>query len=532
MKSQSRIVVFVLVLAFLLAPVTMALASPLTTETIHWSGQGPADPDCMVGQVAKWHFVLTPGGVKLLYGTATVTLSNGETVTVRNALKSSASLHFYVQTDAPAEVVAASVTFTYIGELGNSQFVISDSGCEGGTPTSTPTATATKTPSPTHTATPTNTPTATATATSTSTSTPTSTPTEVVTETPTATPTDEPTSTPSGTPTDVPTGTPSATPTSTPTVVVTPSATPTKVVTPTPTPTTAITPSPTWTPTVVVTPSPSPTPEICVGQTLNVDVFYDDDGNGVISPADRKLHSLPEGYIYVTFNGGNAQQTRADDLPEWTDIAIGTTVTQVGAILPVDNLQVIGTFHYHETLAVWEGFVEKSFSECQHERYGVLLTSETTPDIPPAYVPEGGMFAPYPPPEIVAREEATVMRLCESMFRVLDARNYPQVTNKLWEAKQFGDRHIEVHLDDIDGNKGPGALLLPCLRADGMLVFEGKVYKAVNHALVARDSSWYTNALQRQPEFDLMMVTCWGPVVNDDYSRALVVFYEFVGYQR
>ncbi len=100
-KRLLILVVVVLVLALALALVTASASSK--TETVHWDGQGPADPGCQEGETGKWHFVLTPGGnVDLLSGELTVHFSNGQTVNVVADDSPAAVLHFHVGTTAPA----------------------------------------------------------------------------------------------------------------------------------------------------------------------------------------------------------------------------------------------------------------------------------------------------------------------------------------------------------------------------------------------------------------------------------------------
>jgi len=137
--SRKWVLVLVVVLVFALAMPVQANGGTVTT--VNWTGQGPADPGCALGQTAVWHFVLTPGGnVELVSGSMTAHFSNGQSTTVGADDSPAAVLHFHVSTTAPAVVTSASATFTWIGdELGNVQFVISDSWCEGEPITPTPT---------------------------------------------------------------------------------------------------------------------------------------------------------------------------------------------------------------------------------------------------------------------------------------------------------------------------------------------------------------------------------------------------------
>jgi hypothetical protein len=234
-KFLSVTVIF-LMAVFLVRPVVVRSTESenSSTRTINWTGQGPADPGCALGQTAVWHFVLTPGGnVELVSGSMTAHFSNGQSTTVGADDSPAAVLHFHVSTTAPAVVTSASATFTWIGdELGNVQFVISDSWCEGEPITPTPTPVE-PTPTPVE---------------------PTPTPVE---------PTPEVTTTPA--PTSTPTPEPTTTPTPDPTATPEPTATPS----PTPGPTTTPTPGPTATPTPEPAVEPEPEGEV-LGATTDV----------------------------------------------------------------------------------------------------------------------------------------------------------------------------------------------------------------------------------------------------------------------
>lgn len=107
-----------------------------TTTTLAWAGNGPADPQCLAGQEAHFHWVLTPGGqADITSGTLTVKYSAGSNDTVTgyfpNGTNGNGAMQFNTQQAAPAHVTSASVTYTYTGTQKNPNLVISDSWCTG-----------------------------------------------------------------------------------------------------------------------------------------------------------------------------------------------------------------------------------------------------------------------------------------------------------------------------------------------------------------------------------------------------------------
>jgi hypothetical protein len=180
-------------------------------------------------------------------------------------------------------------------------------------------------------------------------------------------PTPTSTATPSASPTATPTPTPSATPTATPTA--TPSPTPT--ITPTPT----LSPTPTATPTLTATATPTPVPEGVIDGivwedanrnaaldwnergigNVTIDLYYDADGNALLSNADIYLRSTTTSKDNGFFNFAGLPRGRylvkvGDAHKALSGYVLTTPADPIAVTLQTDTQTVAALFGYRRRL--------------------------------------------------------------------------------------------------------------------------------------------------------------------------------------
>lgn len=104
--------------------------------SVEWTGHGSENNvACDEGEVAAWHWILTPGGAnELLDATLTVTYSDGTTESYAPTKETPGAFHWTVNTDGDLTVASASADFTYEDGPGSDNFVltISDMSCLDG----------------------------------------------------------------------------------------------------------------------------------------------------------------------------------------------------------------------------------------------------------------------------------------------------------------------------------------------------------------------------------------------------------------